>query len=263
MNISFIGFGSMARAIAHGLSQNNSINLSAAAPSLLSKSTEYNIQTYSNNLSVIPNADILILAVKPKQMQHVLNEINQITLPDQCVVISIASGLNLSWFEKHLPNTAIVRAMPNIAVATKQSATPLKENRWVSDEKKLKAEQLFNQLGITTWIEKEEEIDAFTALSGSGPAYVFLFMEAMIKAAINLGIHQDLAKKFTIQTFHGALSLATQNNANLSSLRESITSPGGTTEAALKVLTEEGLDGLMKKAMNAAYQRAQQIGQEK
>lgn len=260
MNISFIGFGNMAKAIAHGLSQNKSINLSASAPSLSNKTTENNIQTYNNNLSVIPNADILILAVKPKQMPLVLNEIHQMTLPNHCLVISIASGLKLSWFEKYLPNTAIVRAMPNIAVATQQSATPLKGNRWVSDEQKLKAEQLFNQLGITTWINKEEDIDAFTALSGSGPAYVFLFMEAMIKAAINLGIRSDLAEKFTVQTLNGALSLARQNNANLSDLRESITSPGGTTEAALYTFKQQGLEDLIEKAMYAAYQRAQQLG---
>jgi pyrroline-5-carboxylate reductase len=150
--------------------------------------------------------------------------------------------------------------MPNIAVATQQSATPLKANQWVSNEQKLKAEQLFNQLGITTWIDKEEAIDAFTALSGSGPAYVFLFMEAMIKAAINLGIRRDLAEKFTLQTLHGALSLASQTNANLSDLRESITSSGGTTEAALHVFKQQELEGLIEKAMCAAYQRAQQLG---
>jgi pyrroline-5-carboxylate reductase len=261
MNISFIGFGNMAKAIAHGLSQNKSINLSASSPSLSNKTTDNHIRPYKNNLSVIPNADILILSVKPKQMQHVLNEINQINLPSHCLVISIASGLKLAWFEKHLPNTAIVRAIPNIAVATQQSATPLKGNQWVSDEKKLKAEQLFNQLGITTWVDKEEDIDAFTALSGSGTAYVFSFMEGMINAAINLGINKDLAEKFTVQTFVGALSLAMQNNANLSDLKRSVTSPGGTTEAALNTFKQQGLDGLIENAMKAATQRAEQLGQ--
>ena len=180
MNISIIGFGNIAKAMSKNLLQNKSIQLRVAAPSLPNGINADGIATYSNNLAIIHDANIIILAVKPAQMSLVLKQISP-TLPADCLIISVASGLTIDWFDLDRP---IVRAMPNIAAAMGQSATPLIANEFVTDIQKQLAEQLFSAMGITTWVTEESQMDAFTALSGSGPAYVFLFIEAMVNAAV-------------------------------------------------------------------------------
>lgn len=262
MNISFIGYGNIAKAIAAGLCRNTVNQLRAAAPSLPTGINNDGIKTFSDNQAVIANADVLILAVKPAQMSAVLTAINTDQLPAHCLVISVASGLNLSWFEHYLPNTAIVRTMPNIASAVGKGATPMIANNIVTKSQQKQAEEIFTSLGIATWIQNERDINAFTALSGSGPAYIFIFMEAMIKAAIKLGIAEEVAKAFTLQTFDGALELANQSKHSLSELRASVTSPAGTTAAAVRVLTQHNIDTLIAEAMHAAHERAEQLGTE-
>jgi pyrroline-5-carboxylate reductase len=257
MNISFIGFGNMAKAMAAGLL--NHYNLRAASPTLPIGINENGIKTFANNLSVVTDADIIILAVKPALMDTVFEEICE-TIPKHCLVISIASGISLPWFAKKGPKVAIVRAMPNIAAAIGESATPLIANALVSAEQKQWAEEIFTRIGIITWVKKEADIDAFTALSGSGPAYVFLFMEAMIKAGVDLGIEENIATSFALQTVHGALSLASQSKRGLADLRKSVTSPAGTTAAALEVFSKEGFEEIVCKAMKAACERAEELG---
>ncbi len=260
MNISFIGFGSMAQALAKGLIKNPMNTLRAAAPSLSVGINERGIQTDPNNLAVIPDADILILAVKPAQMNTVLMQLNTIQLPKHCLIISIASGLSLHWFANLLPQAAIVRAMPNIAAAVGKGATPLIANAFVTPEQKKMAEEIFISIGIITWAKKESLMDAFTALSGSGPAYVFLFLEAIIAAGIDLGINDAIAKNFALQTFNGALCLAAESKLSLAELRKTVTSPAGTTAAAMAVFTKNQLNDTIRKAMEAAFLRAQALG---
>lgn len=259
MKISFIGFGNMAKAMAKGLLLDKKNVLRAASPSLALGTNKDGIKTSPNNLDVVSNADIIILAVKPMQMTTVFAQISK-KLPPHCLVISIATGIGLPWFAKLAPGSAIVRAMPNIAAAIGKAATPLIANEFVSDEQKKWAEQIFTSIGLTTWAEKESDIDAFTALSGSGPAYIFMFMDAMIKAAIALGITAGIAKSFAIQTFEGALSLARESELNLVELRKMVTSPAGTTAAAVDVLTQHDFDELIYDAMKAAFDRARVLG---
>lgn len=261
MNISFIGFGHMAKALAKGLQLNPQHKIRAAAPSLRKESNNEGIQTDNNNLAVIPDADILILAVKPAQMKSVLTQMTAIKLPTHCLIISIASGLSLTWFEPYLPNRAMVRAMPNIGASVGKSATPLIANSLISATQIQWAEQIFNSIGITTWLSKELTMDAFTALSGSGPAYVFLFLEAIIAAAVTLGIDAPLAQSFTIQTVEGALKLATQSKLSLAELRKTVTSPAGTTAAAMAVFSAHDFIDIIYQALAAAQVRAQQLGQ--
>ena len=262
MNISFIGFGHMAKALAHGLQLNPQNKIRAAAPSLSIEFNEDGIETTADNLAVIPDADILILAVKPTQMKSVLMQMTTIKLPANCLIISIASGLSLTWFETYLPDTAIVRAMPNIAASVGKSATPLIANAVVTPSQKQWAEQIFNAIGITTWLSEESMMDAFTALSGSGPAYVFLFLESLIAAAVTLGIEKSLAQSFTLQTVEGALRLATESKLSLAELRSTVTSPAGTTAAALAVFSAHDFINIIYQAIEAAKLRAQQLGQE-
>ena len=189
----------------------------------------------------------------------VLTQIRTI-LPPHCLIISVAAGLSLTWFANRSPNTAVLRAMPNIAASIGLSATPLIANEFVTETQKQCAEQIFTRLGLITWATKESDIDAFTALSGSGPAYIFMFMDAMIKAAIDLGLADDVAKSFTLQTFHGALNVASESKLNLVELRKKVTSPAGTTAAAIEVLTEHGFNDLIFDAMKAACERARALG---
>ncbi len=261
MNISFIGYGNIANAIITGLQLNKVHKIRASAPSLPNGIDKTGINTYSNNVDAIAGADIIILAVKPSIMNSVLEQINTHALPKNCLIISVASGLSLSWFGKHLPHISIVRAMPNIATALGKGATPMIANDFVTQEQKQRAEEIFANLGLITWACKESDIDAFTALSGSGPAYIFLFMEAMIKAAVGLGVEEKIATSFALQTFVGAITSATQSSLTLHELRKTVTSTGGTTAAALEVFARYHLDSIVDEAMKAAFERAQQLGQ--
>lgn len=258
MNISFIGFGRMAQAMAQKLCLVREYTLQAASPTLTQGINAQGIKTDPNNQRVLSNADILILAVKPAQMNAVLEEIHAL-LPEKTIVISLAAGLNLSWLNKRCPNYPIVRAMPNIAAALGQSATPLIANQNLSENQKKQVEQMFNHLGITTWVNQENLMNAFTALSGSGPAYVFLFMHSMIKAAISLGIAEDIARLFTLQTVQGALCLASENKNTLEELIQQVTSPAGTTNAALTVFKNHDFETMIYQAISAATTRAKEL----
>lgn len=259
MNISFIGFGSMAKAIAKGLTKEQQHYLSAAAPSLPLGINAEGIHTYNDNKMVIEKAEIIILAVKPLQMDNVLQEIKGV-LNSKCLVISVAAGLTLSWFAKRLKRTPLIRTMPNTPASIGLGATPMIANSYVTSEQRRWAECIFSSIGITHWLKNEEEMDSYTALSGSGPAYFFAFIESMLKAADNLGIEANIAKKFALQTGLGALKLAENSNLSLSQLRTQVTSPGGTTAAALAVLQHK-LESLIQKSMSAAKARSYELGQ--
>ena len=256
MKISIIGFGNMAKAMAQGLLRNQSNQLRVSSPSLPIGTNSDGIQTHSDNLSIIPDADVIILAVKPALMQSVIDQIRP-ALSADCLIISVASGLNLARFKLNSP---IVRAMPNIAAALGQSATPLIANKWVTDAQKTMAETIFASMGITAWITEENQMDVFTALSGSGPAYVFLLMESMVNAAIHLGLPKDVATSFALQTVQGAVSLAMNRTMELDALRATVTSPAGTTAAAISVFKDRGLGEIVYDAMRAACDRAIELG---
>ncbi len=259
MNISFIGYGNMAQAIARGLSQQDSCSLSAAAPSLSIGINKDQIHTHYDNKEVIKEAHIIILAVKPMKMSLVLNEIMPL-LPPDCLLISVAAGLSLSWFAKHCrANQPFIRTMPNTPASVGLAATPMIANQFTSSEQKRQAEFIFSRVGITTWAKNEEDMDTFTALSGSGPAYVFSFLEAMVESAVALGLNESIAKTFALQTFSGALKLAQNDDLSLIQLRTKVTSPGGTTAAALSIMHEQ-LNALTLEAMRAAKQRAHELG---
>lgn len=259
MQISFIGFGNMAKAMAKGLLHDQNISISAAAPSLAVGMNQDGIKTYSNNLSVVADADVIILAVKPWQIATVFHEICSSLSPD-CLIISIATGIPLAWFTAQSPGTAIVRAMPNMGASISESATPLFANQAVPAEQKQWAQMIFSRIGIVTWVHQEGDMDAFTAFSGSGPAYVCLFIEAMIHAAEQLGIPTEVAHDFALQTVNGTLSVLKQGVFDPKALRQQVTSPAGTTAAAIEVFKAQGFEALINDAMTAAYRRAQELG---
>lgn len=259
MNISFIGYGNLAKAIVHGLLKQKIYTISVSSPSLSEGITPEGIHTFNTNKAAISHANAIILAVKPAQMLTVLQDVAS-DIPPNCVIVSVAAGLQLPWFAQHLPSKqAIIRTMPNTPASIGLGATPLFANAWVSEAQKQQVEAIFASVGITTWAQNERDMDTFTALSGSGPAYVFYFMEALVETAVKLGLDEQVAKAFSLQTMAGALGLAQKSDEGFAQLRAKVTSPGGTTAAALGVL-EGQLDGLMLRAMQAAKVRAEELG---
>ncbi|OGV28052.1 MAG: pyrroline-5-carboxylate reductase [Legionellales bacterium RIFCSPHIGHO2_12_FULL_37_14] len=262
LQISFIGYGNIAKAIAKSLVKEKNYCLKAAAPSLKIGVDAAKVATHNNNLAILTDADLVILALKPANMQEVLAEISP-AIPPNCLVISVATGLNLAWLKAHLPkDQPIVRSMPNVATAVKKGATPLIANEFVTKKQKNVAARLFKSSGIITWLEDEALLDIYTALSGSGPAYIFLFLEEMANAAEKLGLKKDMAKKFALQTVIGAAALAQGTKLPFSELRKSVTSKGGTTAAAIKVFHEQNIAEIMYAAIKAAYIRAQELGED-
>ena len=258
MNIGFIGFGSMAKAIARGLLKENKHQLFASSPSLTRGINKEGIHTFYKNSEVLKQAEVIILAVKPSQMDEVIQEINPV-LADSCLLISVAAGLSIEWFNKRLSKPqALIRTMPNTPASLGLGATPLCTNSLASLEQQQNAEAIFATVGITHWVNEEKEMDTFTALSGSGPAYMFLFLEALINGAVNLGLNYETAERFALQTCKGALKLAETTDLSLSQLRSQVTSPGGTTAAALNVLDPK-LDNLINSALQAAKKRAEEL----
>lgn len=259
MNITFIGFGHMAQAIARGLAHESTFKLTAASPSLKSGVSDAGLTTGQNNREAVQEADVIILAVKPAQMRCVYQEIEPY-LPESALIISVAAGMRLSWFEQfNTQPRAIIRAMPNIAAAISQSATPLLANQQTAPHQKAQAQRIFSTIGLTAWADDETQMDLFTALSGSGVAYVFLFMEKIEETAIALGLPQETAHLFTLQTFNGALNLALTENKALSTLRKNVTSPNGTTAAAINSFEKHGLGNTVSEAMKSAFKRAQAL----
>lgn len=262
MNITFIGFGNMAKAIAQGLVRTKQHQLAAAAPSLSEGYTAEHIETHFDNALLARQADILILAVKPQQMASVLNDIVPV-ISERCLLISIAAGIRLPWLAAHCrPEQAIIRAMPNTPAAVNEAATALAANASTTKQQKAWAEDIFSNIGLAKWVREENELDILTALAGSGPAYVFKFMESLISAAETLGLNQQDAISFTRQTVKGALALAEQSDLSLEALRKKVTSVKGTTAAALDILCNGELDALILKAMKAAQQRSLELGKD-
>ncbi len=260
MKICFIGFGNMAQAIAASLcNPGDKYQITATAPSLQKGQQADGIFTNPDNLQGVRNADLVVLAVKPAKMAEVLAQIKS-TLSKNCLLISVAAGLKLDWLEKQCnKGQAIIRAMPNIPIIVGKGATPLIANGNVNGEQKRLAEELFLCSGIISWIKDENDMDSFTALSGSGPAYVFLFLEAMIEAAKKLGLQEDLAKTFTLQTVAGAVEMAANSTLTIKELEKKVTSPAGTTAAAIAILEEKRFKELLYAAMKAAQIRAKEL----
>jgi len=203
---------------------------------------------------------IILFAVKPQVMDEVVPLYKPLSRPGR-LILSIAAGTPINYFEHHLgANTAVVRAMPNTPAAIGQGITVLCANTHVSAEQRARCEILTGAVGQVEWIEDESLMDAVTAVSGSGPAYVFLLIEALAQAGIGAGLAADLANRLALTTVVGAGALAEQTEDSPTVLRQNVTSPGGTTAAALEVLmADDGLQQLMTRAVTAAKERGREL----
>ncbi len=205
--------------------------------------------------------DIIILAIKPQQMASVLSAYARFK---NAVFLSIAAGMPIASMESFLKSDtfAIVRSMPNLPASIGQGISVAVANKNVGAAQRALCDAVLKAVGETAWIEDEKLMDAVTALSGNGPAYIFALCEAMEKAGIALGLSHDMAAKLARQTMIGSGALLAQSPESAEALRVAVTSPGGTTEAALKLLlAKDGLSEIMLKAMTAALQRARELAQ--
>jgi len=264
-SIGFIGGGNMAASIIGGLLSDGfkASNICVAEPvdALRGQlAANFKIRTEADNNLVVNDVDVLVLAVKPQMMKSVTEQIAGSVQGKKPLVISIAAGIRSHDLSRWLgDNVAVVRSMPNTPALVQSGAAGLFANEHVSETQREQAESILRAVGITVWLDNEQQIDAVTALSGSGPAYIFYVIEAMENAGIKLGLDANIARRLAVQTAFGAAKLALESPDDPSLLREKVTSPGGTTERALAVLKDGGLETLFTDALRAASDRAAEL----
>lgn len=221
------------------------------------------VLVYNDNAAAVQTADIIILAVKPQVMAQATDSIAAAVQANRALVISIAAGVTVASMLTRLgPAAAIVRCMPNTPALVGCGASGLFANDNTSPKQREFAQLVLSAVGITCWVNSEPELDAITALSGSGPAYFFLFMEAMIDAGVALGLNRDTATQLCTQTGLGAARMALENDEDLAELRRRVTSPGGTTERAVQSFEQDKLRDVVTRAMRAAADRAAEMARE-
>jgi pyrroline-5-carboxylate reductase len=216
----------------------------------------------ASHVTAVPEgltAAVLFLAVKPQVMESALPSVRSVVGPET-VVVSVAAGKTLAFLERHLGEAAMVRAMPNTPAMVGRGVTGAFANARVSDGQRAQVDSLLRVSGPVEWVPTEADIDAVTALSGSGPAYVFYLVECMAEAGRKLGLQADLAMRLARETVAGAGELLHQSPDDAQRLRQNVTSPGGTTAAALSVLmAEDAMQPLFDKALAAARKRAEEL----
>jgi pyrroline-5-carboxylate reductase len=218
----------------------------------------YKVRTSADNRWAVRDADIVLLAVKPQHMKHVLEDLGPVIRQSQ-LVLSIAAGITTTFLETFLAKgVPTIRVMPNTPALVGAGASGLARGRWAKDAHEKTAQSILSTVGMVT-VVSEKEMDAVTAVSGSGPAYVFYVAEAMLDAAVSLGLAPHVADSLVRQTIKGAGELLAQSHEGPQTLRERVTSPGGTTEAALKVLEGAKLKRIFLKALKKASQRSQEL----
>lgn len=268
-NICFIGGGNMATSLIGGLiAQGHSADsISVSDPNESQRSQlaqQFSINTFADCAPAMADADIVVLAVKPQIMKEVALNVASSIASDakQPLFVSIAAGINLFSLQSWLgENQAIVRCMPNTPSLIQLGASGLYANEHTSIVQKNLAETVLKAAGIVQWVQSEAEIDAVTAVSGSGPAYYFLFMEAMIDAGAELGLSRETATELTIQTAIGAAQMAKGSDVDTAELRRRVTSPGGTTEQAINTFESAHLRDIVKAALNSATRRSGELAE--
>ncbi len=265
--IAFVGGGNMARSLIGGLIADGyqASNIWVADPHAAQRDglrQAFLIHATAGNQEAIAHADIVIFAVKPQALKSVAQDIALALQKKKPLIISIAAGIREPTLNEWLGgHHAIVRAMPNTPAMVGSGATALYANGQVSKQQHNLAESIMRAVGLAVWVDDEAHMDIVTALSGSGPAYFFLVMEALEKAAVDLGLPAGTAHLLTLQTAYGAAKIALESNESTAALRMRVTSPGGTTEQAIKVLQEGQAPALFNAALLAAHRRSTELAE--
>lgn len=263
--LAFLGGGNMGRALIGGLLQKNTrpehISVGEAyEPARAALSRDFGIAATADNAAAVEGAALVVLAVKPQDAGSVLAPLAAVFERTRPVVVSVCAGLRISTLEDWCGgHAAVVRSMPNRPALVGAGATGLFASPSVSAAHRAKAEAVMRAVGEVVWVPTEEALDVVTALSGSGPAYFFLLAELMAQAAVDLGLEPDSARRLAVATLHGAGLLAHSSDGDLARLRVEVTSKGGTTEAALKVLNGADLRGIVGQALAAATRRGTEL----
>ena len=232
----------------------------APPPAIASLLTKHGIAAQAVVARLATPPSVLLMAVKPQVMEQIFPPLAKQVGPGT-VVLSIAAGRTIASFEKHLPaGTAVVRAMPNTPASVGRGITGCAANAHVTPAQRALCQELLSAIGEVVWVEREALIDAVTAVSGSGPAYVFLLAEAMAAAGVEAGLPAELAQQLARATVAGAGELLRRSDQTAATLRQNVTSPGGTTAAALAVLmAPDGMQPLFDRAIAAAARRSQEL----
>lgn len=266
--ISFVGGGNLAASLIGGLIEAGTPakQISVADPSMASRqrlAKDFGVQVSDDNCSACDQADIVVLAVKPQVMASVCEDISDLVTRAQPMVISVAAGIDTQTLSRWLdPLAAIVRIMPNTPALIGEGASGVFANSHVTKDQQAIAMAIAEAVGVAVWVEDETLMDVVTAVSGSGPAYFFLAIEALQAAAEAQGLAPEVARTLAGQTALGAARLASHSEEPVAELRRRVTSPGGTTEAALSVLEQGGFRQLMKDAVSGAVERSRTLSRE-
>lgn len=267
IRLAFIGAGNMARAIIGGLIAKGYpaelISASATRQETLDEvSRQFGITVSTDNGALARTADVVVLAVKPQMLKAVTLELKP-ALAHKPLIISVAAGITTQSMAEWLgADQAIVRSMPNTPSQVQTGAAGLFANANTSVEQRQSASQILGAVGVVQWLEDEALLNPVTAVSGSGPAYFFLMMEAMIDAGVELGLSRECATELTLQTALGAALLASNSDVDVAELRRRVTSPKGTTEQAINSFEADGIRAMVSRAMKACADRSLELSEQ-
>lgn len=266
--IAFIGSGIMGEAMIRGLLAQNSVTAEQIIasdpwpPRLEEIKEKYGIRVTKDNREAAEAGQIIVLSIKPQSVPLVLPEIRG-HLRSRDLLLSIIAGMPIGKLADSSAHAAVVRSMPNTPAQIGQGITVWTATREVTEEQKGQAREILGSLGKEIFVEEEDYLDMATALSGSGPGYVFLFMEALIDAGVHMGFSRRVAEQLVFQTILGSVEYAAQSGKHVAELRNQVTSPGGTTAAALYHMEKGGLRTVISRGIWAAYQRSMALGKGK
>lgn len=265
MRIAFIGGGNMTTALVGGLrargTPGTAIWVADPVPAQLERlRREYGVHVTKDNAAAVRETEVVVLAVKPQQMAEVVRGLATEFAARRHNVISVAAGIRLADLARWLgEGVAVVRAMPNRPALIGAGVTALYAGRAVDESARAAVELVMSGAGATVWLTDESQMDAVTAISGSGPAYFFLLVEALEAAGLDLGLPRETARRLAVETARGAGRMAAESGESPAALREQVTSKGGTTAAALEVLEGAGVRGIFARAVAAAARRSAEL----
>ncbi|HEX6289977.1 MAG TPA: pyrroline-5-carboxylate reductase [Herpetosiphonaceae bacterium] len=265
VTIAFLGAGMMGEAMIAGLLKEELVpadQIIATGPRVERREalqTKYGIRVTDDNREAAHDADVVVFALKPQTLPKVLPTLRG-AVQTKDLVLSIIAGATIATFRDTLSHAAIVRAMPNTPAQIAEGMTVWTATEAVSERQRGMAATILGALGKEHYVADEKYLDMATALSGTGPAYCFLLLEAMVDAGVHMGFPRRVAEELVLQTMHGSVSFAMQSGKHLAELRNMVTSPGGTTAEALHALERGGLRTVMADGIWAAYRRAQELG---